>query len=211
VPDFGWGGGLTEPSTLLCAERPDVDVDVVVLEAELTSERGRRLLTPFEVEGLVSCGYRVVLYTFESRPLVLGGLLAAGARAVVHKSQRPEALAEVLARVTEGRCTEDLLGGFASLVRHGVPTLTDRQREVLTGRINGESWRNLSEQMFITQTVAREHLAAGAVKIRPWAHGGTVADLGWAVGISPGDTFRAWKLQRQRMLSLLAAQDSPVN
>ncbi|WP_409485692.1 LuxR C-terminal-related transcriptional regulator [Arsenicicoccus dermatophilus] len=173
----------------LAARRPLADV--VALDLRLVGDDPHgRLQGSAAVRAVAAMGYRVCLYSDERRRFVLAQCLRAGAHGAVHKSDPAEVVADAFARVAAGETviTQSLVG-LAELVdrRGGMPQLTQRQRQVLTARARGESWSSIARRLFITESVAREHLAAASAKFAAYLQGATPADLERQLGIGPGD------------------------
>ncbi len=128
--------------------------------------------------------------------------------AIVSKDDRPAALRVALEAVARGESgfTSPSVPALARVCRLGVPMLTDRQWQVLMGRLAGRSWRELSQEMFITQGVAREHLAALEAKLAPHLGCTSTAQLAWSLGNSPSDTYPALVAQRELVRRALAAR-----
>jgi len=170
-------------------DRPDVDV--VALDLRLAYDGGPAQLNGLSaVREVARAGYRACLYSDERRRFVLAQCLRAGALGVVHKADPPEVVADALTRVADGESvvTQSLVG-LAELVerRGGLPSVTQRQRDVLAARARGESWGSISRRLYITEGVAREHMTAVTAKFATYLAGASPADLEHHLGLGPGD------------------------
>lgn len=173
----------------LLAENPEADV--VLLDLRLsTPTEGHRLQGDEAIRLVADRGYPVCIYTDERRLLVLAQCLQAGAKGVVHKSDRPEALLDALTRVAAGDTviTQSLTCLAEVLERAGeIKELTERQRQILTARARGEQWASIGRRLHITESVAREHMAAVSAKFARHLQITTAADLERQLGVGPGD------------------------
>lgn len=167
------------------------DADVVVLDLRLSGAhqdgvcQGAAAITKVR-----NAGYRVCIYTDERRRLVLAQCLGAGAHGVVHKSDSAQSALEAFLAVASGRTViSQSLVGLAEVLerRGGLPSLTERQRCVLAGRARGETWAEIAGRLYITEGVAREHMAAVNAKLAAYLHGASAADIERHLGLSPGD------------------------
>lgn len=188
LPDCDFVATLGDVETLL-RDRPDADV--VALDLRLVGDDpGGRLQGAAAVRRVAEAGYRICLYSDERRRFVLAQCLRAGAHGIVHKSDPAEVMTDALHRIAAGETviTHSLVG-LAELVdrRGGMPTLTERQRQVLTARARGEAWASIAARLYITESVAREHLAAASGKFADYLAAATPAELEHHLGLGPGD------------------------
>ncbi len=170
-------------------ERPVVDA--VALDLKLAHDDGPARLNGLSaVRAVARAGYHICLYTDERRRFVLAQCLRAGAHGVVHKSDPADVVADALTLVAAGETviTQSLVG-LAELVerRGGLPTVTQRQREILAARARGEPWASIAARLFITEGVAREHMTATTRKFAAYLADASPADLERHLGLGPGD------------------------
>ncbi len=173
----------------LLAER--LPADVVILDLRLDGPgRPGVLQGTAAVRAVAKLGYTVCIYTDERHRLVLAQCLRAGAKGIVHKSDPAEAASQAFQAVAGGETvvTQSLVGLAEVLDRRGgLPTLTQRQREVLAGRARGERWADIGARLYITEGVAREHMAAVNAKLADFLKDGSPGDIERLLGLSPGD------------------------
>ncbi len=144
------------------------------------------------VSALVAAGYSVCIYTDERRRLVLASCLRAGASGIIHKSDSSDDAADAFVRVALGETViTPALVGLGEILdrRGGLPELTARQRQVLSGRARGESWGDLCARLYITDATARAHMRAVNAKIAAYFEGTTPGDIERHLGLAPGDLF----------------------
>ncbi|MGB8386250.1 MAG: DNA-binding response regulator [Dermatophilaceae bacterium] len=188
APDIDFVAAYPDIETLL-ADCPAVDV--VVLDLKL-ADGGRSGVRqgPAAIRAVAKAGYRICLYTDERRRLVLAQCLRAGAHGVVHKSDSDAVTAAAIDGVARGETviTQSLVG-LAEVVerRGGLPQLTARQRDVLRARARGERWADIAARLYITEGVAREHMAAVNAKFALYLYGASPADMERQLGMAPGD------------------------
>ncbi len=185
--------------TDVVARYPDVDafladapnVDVVLLDLTLTGAGTTGVLQGARaVAAVVAAGYRPLIYTNERRRAVLLGVLAAGAAGVAHKAEPMRTLHEQILAVADGQIViTTALVGLAELAerRGELPTLTDRQREILSARARGEPYASIGARLYITVKTAEEHMAVVTNKFAAFLRDHSPADLERQLGIGPGD------------------------
>lgn len=188
LPDLDVVAAYADVETFL-VDRPQVDV--VSLDLKLAYDGGPVQLNGLSaVRAVARAGYRACLYTDERRRFVLAQCLRAGAFGVVHKSDPAEVVADAFTRVAGGESviTQSLVG-LAELVerRGGLPSVTQRQREILAARARGEPWASIATRLYITEGVAREHMTATTTKFAAYLAGASPADLERHLGLGPGD------------------------
>ncbi|CAO5151421.1 putative Transcriptional regulatory protein LnrK [Frankia sp. AiPs1] len=169
-------------------------VDVVLVDLSLTGleadgvPQGRRA-----VRRLREQGWRCLIYTGERRLLVLAGCLAEGARGIVHKTESTRALRDAIGKVADGGFVlSPAVTGLADAVSQigRLPTLTERQQQVLSGRARGEPFREIAERLYITRKTAEEHMSTVAAKFADYLRTHSPADLERELGLAPGDLMR---------------------
>jgi DNA-binding NarL/FixJ family response regulator len=175
----------------LLTDRPDVDV--VLLDLVLRHSDNQALHQgAAAVRTAVQAGYRVIIHTDERRREVLAGCLALGARGIVHKSESLAVLEQAVLDVIEGAVvTTNALVGLAEVVeRHGeLPSLSARQRQILSARARGESFRSIAERLFISRKTAEGHMELIVAKFAEYLREHSPADLERLLGLGPGDVF----------------------
>lgn len=181
--------GLYRTSAELHAAAPDADV--VLLEiARGQIDRSPFLAWTVAVRELTAAGYRVCIHTSERSRVVLLGCLTAGATAIVHKADSLDDLGAAVRAAAAGRMTvTTLLAGLAELAQrqHAMPSLTERQRMILSARARGEKFDSIARRLFISRKVAEEHWALVARKFAGFLREHSPADLERLLGLEPGD------------------------
>lgn len=168
-------------------------VEVVLLDLVLKGTgRSEVVQGAAAVRALISTGHRVLIYTNERRPAVLVACLTAGACGVVHKAEPIEVLEEAIAEVAAGKVviTQALVGLAELAERRGeLPTLTERQRQILAARARGEPFASIAERLYIARKTAEEHMAIVTGKFADFLRDHSPADLERRLGIAPGDVL----------------------
>lgn len=188
VPELRFVATFDSTESLLAA-RPAADV--VILEMHLGGTGGRPVSQRTEaVRSVVEAGYRTCLYTSERNRHLLVACLVAGASGIVHKAEPLDALTTAVLAVAQGRVViTQALVGLAELAerRHLLPSLTQRQRQILSARARGEKFESIGRRLFITKKVAEEHWSIIAKKFAEFLHDHSPADLERLLGLEPGD------------------------
>jgi DNA-binding NarL/FixJ family response regulator len=194
-----FGMPLMHPELEVVATYPDIEellvdepaVDLVILDLRLSGGPSPGVRQgPTAIRALRAAGYRICLFTDERRRLVLAQCMRAGAQGVVHKSDSVETAAAAFNTVAAGGIvvTQSLIGLAEVLERRsGLPELTARQRQVLAGRARGETWNEIAARLFITEGVAREHMAAVNAKFAAYLQRASPGDIERHLGVAPGD------------------------
>ncbi len=188
LPDAGPMRCFPDIESLL-ATAPRTDVVLLDLVLAGTGRTGM-LQGTGGVRAVTAAGHRALIYTNERRREVLAACLAAGARGIVHKAEPIDSLRQAIIRVADGGIQiTPALTGLAELVeRHGsLPTLTERQREILSARARGESFASIAGRMYISRRTAEDHMATVAVKFAHFLRDHSPADLERHLGVGPGD------------------------
>jgi len=188
LPEFTFTGSFCTAADLLSAAP---SADVVLLE--IVGGAGNH--SPFlvwtrTVQTVVAAGYRVCIHTAERRQAVLLGGLSAGATSIVHKSDSVDDLRAAVRDTAAGRTIlTPLLAGPAEPAgrRYAMPSLTDRQRTILSARARGEKFESIARRLFVSRKVAEEHWAAVARKFAGFLRDHSPADLERLLGLDPGD------------------------
>jgi two-component system nitrate/nitrite response regulator NarL len=68
-----------------------------------------------------------------------------------------------------------------------MPSLTERQRTILSARARGEKFESLARRLFVSRKVAEEHWAVVARKFAGFLRDHSPADLERLLGLDPGD------------------------
>jgi len=167
------------------------DVDVVLLDLVLTGTgRPGVLQGSAAIRTITDSGYRVLIYTNERRRPVLVACLAAGASGIVHKAEPISALEDAIHAVANGDVviTQALVGLAELAERQGeLPTLSTRQRQVLSARARGEPFQSVADRLYISRKTAEEHMAIVTSKFADYLRDHSPADLERLLGIAPGD------------------------
>ena len=185
LPEFACAGTYATVAQFLIA-RPVAAAVILALHRDADD-------TPFAtwtgaVRLLAEAGYPVCLHTSERRTVVLLGCLAAGAKAVTHTTDSVDDLRAAVHAAAGGRLL--ITGsrpGLAELARNGstLPTLTERQRMILSARARGEKFESIARRLFISRKVAEEHWAAVARKYAGFLRNHSPADLERLLGLEP--------------------------
>lgn len=181
--------GCYEDADSLLAVRPAVDVVLLDLVLRGTGRLNVRQGAA-AVEAVSGAGYCVLIYTNEYRREVLVGCLAAGAHGIVHKAEPLEELMAAVTKVNAGELViTQALVGLAELAdrRGSLPSLSVRQRQILSARARGESFRSIAERLFITKKTAEEHMALVTAKFADFLRDHSPADLERHLGLGAGD------------------------
>lgn len=168
-------------------------VDLVLLDLVLKGTGGTGLVQGAAATRAVArAGYPVLIYTNERRPAVLVACLTAGARGIIHKAEPLDALETAIVAVAGGAVviTQALIGLAELAERRGeLPTLTDRQRQILAARARGEPFQSIAERLYIARKTAEEHMAVVNGKFADFLRDHSPADLERLLGIAPGDVL----------------------
>ncbi|MBP8921357.1 MAG: response regulator transcription factor [Micropruina sp.] len=194
-PELRLEGAFATVDSLI-ASRPVVDL--VILDLMLSTGLHERavLQGPPAIRALGDLGYRVCLYTDERRPLVLAHCLAAGAIGLVRKSDSLATNQQAFVRAADGQVViaRSLVGLAEILNRRGrLPTLTERQLQVLTARARGEPWDSIARRLSISAKTAADRLEAVMSKMVWFLHDvgldpdASPADIERVLGLAPGD------------------------
>lgn len=165
--------------------------DVAVLDLILTGTGARQQMQgAAAIRAVAEADYPVLIYTNERRRLVLAGCLAAGARGIVHKAEPLESLRDAIRAVGSGEVViTTALAGLAEVVeRYGdLPTLTPRQRQVLSRRARGEPFQKIASGMGISRKTAEEYMAEVSRRFAKYLRDHSTADLEHHLGVGHDD------------------------
>lgn len=177
---------------LVCAP----EVDLVILDLHLanatqpTAAQGVRA-----VQALVQEGYRVCVYSQEERRWVLAACLAAGAHGVVSKAEPVEVAEQAFLDVAAGEMVVPpvVLGVLEVLVRRRSVTLvSERQRQVLSGRARGLTYAEMSKQLHLSESTLRGYWHELSNSLAEHLQQAGPADIERTLGLAPGDLLDAW-------------------
>ncbi len=174
----------------LLDRRPDVDVVLLDLRLAGTSPQAPALQGVRAVRAVAAAGYRVLIYTNESRKEVLAACLGAGASGVVHKAEPMSVLAAAVRRVLDGEVvvTTALVGLAEYLLRQEeVPRLSPRQLEVLRARARGESFKSIGSRMYLSPKTVEEYMGEVNRKFAAYLRDHSPADLERLLGVGADD------------------------
>lgn len=135
----------------------DGEFDVVVLDVRLADGTS----PPENVRRLVERGWKVLLYTEVTHPVVLGTCLQAGAMGVVSKKEDWSVLAEAVRTVAGGEdfLNADWATGVEAVSRGNVPALAPREAQVLSLYAAGLPMKSVARRAGIAEETAKEYLA----------------------------------------------------
>ena len=181
------------------SERPDCDV--VLLDLRLGGfQTSSDLAGASAVRAVSDAGYRVLIYSSERRPAVLVGCLSNGARGVAHKSEPLADLESAVSRVARDQIVITTgLTGLAELSerRGALPSLSNRQKEVLSARARGEPFRSIAARLYLSPKTVEEYMAEVARKFADYLATHSATDLERSLGLGPGDLL-AWRVDIAR-------------
>lgn len=187
LPRVQFSAAFADTESFLLSS-PTADMVLLDLNLQGTGRVGVRQAAD-AVRAVSAAGYRVCVYTNERRRHVLLGCLMAGAQGVVHKAEPMRALSDAVDRIAAGEVViTQALVGLAELVerRAALPKLSDRQRQVLSGRARGESFQSIADRLFITRRTAEEHMAIVSGKFADYLQTHSAADLERLLGFDDG-------------------------
>ncbi len=190
-PELDVIGAYPTIEPLLAQPHPGLQLVVLDLKLRHDEDREGPRQGVTAIRAVSTLGVPICLYTDERRRLVLAQCLRAGAAGVVHKADPIDDARAAFSAVADGQVTiTPSLIGLAELVerRGGLPDLTTRQRQVLAARARGERWSSIAARLFITEGVAREHLATASAKFSQFLRDASPpGDMERALGLAPGD------------------------
>lgn len=178
----------------MLAERPEADMAILDLHLSNASQPDVRQGIA-AVRAVVAAGYRLCVYSQEERRFVLAACLAAGASGVVSKAESTAAAQEAFTAVASGEVVmpEPLIGLVEALVRrNNLTILSERQRQVVSGRARGFTYAELGEQLFLSESTLRGYWAGVTEHVSEYLQQATPADIERALGIGPGDLLDLW-------------------
>lgn len=188
LPAIDVAGAYRDTESLL-AIRPAVDVVLLDLNLQGTGRAGVRQGAD-AVRAVRGADYRVCVYTNERRRHVLVGCLIAGAQGIVHKAEPLLALSAAVDEIAAGEVViTQALVGLAELAdrQSALPKLSDRQRQVLSGRARGESFQSIANRLHVTRRTAEEHMSIVTAKFASYLQTHSAADLERMLGFDDGE------------------------
>lgn len=175
------------------------EADVVILDLHLSNASQPDVRQGIAaVRAVVAAGYRVCVFTQEERRFVLAACLAAGASGVIAKSAGTAETQEAFTAVAGGEVVmpQALIGLVEVLVRrNNLTILSERQRQVLSGRARGFTYAELGEQLFLSESTLRGYWATVTESVAQYLQNATPSDIEHALGIGPGDLLELWPNQ----------------
>lgn len=188
LPEIEFAGSFDSVESFLKATP---QCDVVLLDLHMPGVGDiTRMQGGGAVRTLCEAGWSVLIYSNENRREVLAGCVAMGARGVVAKSEPLSSVANAIESVTKGEIviTQAMIGLAEVAERRGeLPTLTNRQREILSARARGESFDSIGQRLFISRRTAEDHWTQVTTKFADYLATHSAADLERRLGIGPGD------------------------
>jgi two-component system nitrate/nitrite response regulator NarL len=167
--------GYSSMNALLAA-RPQADIVLM----DVAVDGGRETAA---VRALVRAGYRVCLYTLETRPVVLTRYADAGVRGIVFKSDPVEILVSALGRIAAGGTA---ISNSRLDKASQPPELTLRQMQILAGRARGETFHSIARRLNISERTAQDHWSAVARRFETFLRNHSPADLERSLGLDSG-------------------------
>jgi DNA-binding NarL/FixJ family response regulator len=145
------------PESFLSDHPPgSTDVDVVVLDLELTS----RHVDLSEVDNVIMAGHRVVVFSHIAVDEIILKCLDRGVMSYVVKSESKEHLIDAIRAASSdvAYVTPRMAGAMINDRRLGRPTLPEREEEVLIAWFQTESKDLVAEKLHIAPSTVRTHL-----------------------------------------------------
>jgi DNA-binding NarL/FixJ family response regulator len=136
--------------------------DVVVLDIQMPQGSGIEVAQRLRADGLTP-GI-LILTAFDDPPYVRAAL-AAGANGYVLKSSQANEIVEAVHAVYEGKQVLDLKLSDTRVLDKPSPTLTGRERNVLTLAARGLTNKAIGFQLSISDRTVQEHLANSYEKL----------------------------------------------
>ncbi len=132
-------------------------LDVVLLDVRLDDESEPEA----NVARLTEHGWKVLLYTQERRPAVLGRCFLAGALGMVDKHDDPSVLAKAVQVAAGGEpfLSADWAAAVSAITDGRVPELAPREAEVLKLYAAGLPMKSVARRVGIAEETAKEYLS----------------------------------------------------
>jgi two-component system nitrate/nitrite response regulator NarL len=146
------------------ARRPDV----AVLDQRMPGATGTDVAAAAAADGLPT---RVLVLSAFEEPDVVYRALESGVAGYLTKDASPMEIADAVVALAAGRTVlpSELMSGLAGAIRGRAretgPTLTDREREVLSLAAEGRSAPEIAKELFLGVTTVKTHLARAYEKL----------------------------------------------
>lgn len=131
-------------------------VDVILLDYDLGQEAGTELLDKLSSRGETA---KILMVTAGMSHSVTRNVLQAGVTGIIFKHSGPGQLIEAIHRIAKGEMWLDNTAIHTLLAKNEMhepqpmsPTLTDRQREVLRGILDGLTNKEIAQKMQASET-----------------------------------------------------------
>ena len=140
---------------------PEPPADVVILDLELSGE-----LVTRQIPGLVRAGYRVVVFSGHTDPLVVMETLDRGAHAYISKDEGREHLVEAVLAAAADRpyVTRSQARAMLADQRPARPALSQQEQQALLLWFQGMSKASVGRRMSITETTVRQYISRARAK-----------------------------------------------
>ncbi|CAM4243106.1 response regulator [Pseudoalteromonas byunsanensis] len=143
-------------------ENNQVDADVILLDMRMPKGSGLDVLNA--PQSLQSDLKFLILTTFNENDLLLGGM-AAGAKGYLLKDVSLEELVAAIERVQQGEIvlqselTQQLIKAKLELAASELPSLTDKEKQILSLMVSGLSNKEIAEKVFNAEGTVRNHVS----------------------------------------------------
>lgn len=144
----------------LVEKRPDI----AILDGRMPGLRGMEVVREARARGLET---EFVLYTGADEPGILDTAIELGVRGLVLKDAPVQNLVEAAHIVSEGGSYIDgaLGGGLVRGRATRAPKITQREREVLRGLANGQTFDAIGKDLSISPATVRVHLQKAMTRL----------------------------------------------
>ncbi len=138
--------------------------DIAIVDSRMPGLRGMEVVRDARAQGLET---RFVLYTGADEPGLLHAAIMGGVRGLVLKDAPIQNLIEAVRVVSEGGTYVDgaLAGDFVPAAAGRVPNITQREREVLRGLANGQTFDAIGKELSISPATVRVHLQKAMARL----------------------------------------------
>ncbi|MGL5857555.1 MAG: LuxR C-terminal-related transcriptional regulator [Angustibacter sp.] len=178
----------------MVADAPQADL--VVLDLHLTNPAQPSVQQGLAaVRSAAKSGYRICVYSQEERRFVLAACFVAGASGLVSKSASMTNAERDFCEVAAGAqiLPPQVIGLIDVLVRRNrVTILSERQRQVLTGRARGFTYAELSQELFLSESTLRSYWRDVIDQVGAYIRRTTPAEIEHVLGLAPGDLLDFW-------------------
>lgn len=193
MPDLTFTGSYATVEALLAA-KPAADVVVLDLHLSNASQPDVRQGVA-AIRATTAAGYRVCVFSQEERRFVLAACLAAGASGVVAKSSSTTQTEEAIRAVAAGEVIvpPTVIGLVEVLVRRNSLTiLSERQRNVLSGRARGLTYAEMADKMHLSESTLRGYWGELSQRVSEHFQRVVPSELEHSLGLGPGDLLEYW-------------------